>query len=42
MTSYIFDKNYTIYVMDNKIHTYELKHNEYILLDKSEFRILTC
>jgi hypothetical protein len=40
--NYIFDKNYTIYIMDNKIRTYELKHNEYILLDKSEFRILTC
>jgi hypothetical protein len=40
--NYIFDKNYTIYIMDNKIRTYELKHNEYILLDKDEFRILRC
>ena len=38
--SYVFDKNYTINVMDNKIRMYELKHNEYILLDSRNFRIL--
>ena len=38
--SYVFDKNYTIYLMDNKIRIQELKYNEYILLDKYDFRIL--
>jgi hypothetical protein len=38
---YIFDKNYTIYIMDINIERHELKYNEYILLDKHTFEILS-
>jgi len=38
---FVFDKNYTIYIMDNNIERYELKYNEYILLNKHKFQILS-
>jgi hypothetical protein len=37
--SYIFDKTYTLYIMDNNIQSHELKYNNCITLDKKKIHI---
>jgi hypothetical protein len=40
LENYKFDVTYTIFLMDNNIELYELKYDEYILLDKSKLFIM--
>ena len=38
---YEFDMRYTIFLMDNNINMYELKYDEYILLEKRDIIIMS-
>uniref|UniRef100_A0A6C0I0M8 Uncharacterized protein n=1 Tax=viral metagenome TaxID=1070528 RepID=A0A6C0I0M8_9ZZZZ len=40
LDSYIFDSKYSVFLMDNNIDLYELKIDEYILLDKDKIYIM--
>jgi hypothetical protein len=37
---YVFDMRYTLFLMDNNIEMYELKYDEYILLEKRKINIM--
>ena len=38
-TSFVFDKEYVLTIMDDDIEQYTLGHNEYIVLEKDKFRV---
>lgn len=38
-TSFVFDKEYVLTIMDDNIQQYTLGHNEYIVLEKDKFRV---